>query len=86
MLFLMEILMYGEEFWWLYWKYYTLMGPTLGLYEIIMIKWKILNWDRYSYHYSKSSIRIRPNIAQTGEKDKLQKKGNEGDPSRSRLC
>jgi len=38
---LVEILMYSEEFWWLYWKYYTLMGPTFGLYEMIVIKWKI---------------------------------------------
>jgi len=28
------------------------MGPTLGLYEIIMVKWKILNWDRYSWYQS----------------------------------
>jgi len=33
-------------------KYFILMGPTLGLYEMIMIKWKILNWDRYSWYQS----------------------------------
>jgi len=29
------------------------MGPTLGLYEISMVKWKIFNWDRYSWYQSK---------------------------------
>ena len=29
------------------------MGPTLGLYEIIMIKMEKLNWDRYSWYQSK---------------------------------
>ena len=33
-------------------KYCTLMGPTLGLYEKIMVKWKILKWDRYSWYQS----------------------------------
>ena len=28
------------------------MGPTLGLYEIIVVKWKISNWDRYSWYQS----------------------------------
>ena len=26
------------------------MGPTLGLYEIIMVKMEKLNWDRYNSH------------------------------------
>jgi len=39
--------MFSKEFLMMIWKYYTLMGPTLGLYEMIIIKWKIFNWDSY---------------------------------------
>ena len=32
------------------------MGPTLGLYEIIVIKRKNFNWDRYSWYQSKGLL------------------------------
>ena len=35
-------------------SYYILMGPTLGLYEIIVVKRKNFNWDRYT----KSSVEV----------------------------
>jgi len=31
-------------------KHCVLMGPTLGLYEMIMFKMKNFYWDRYKVH------------------------------------
>ena len=33
-------------------KYCVLMGPTLGLYEMIMFKMKNFYWDRYNWYQS----------------------------------
>jgi len=31
-------------------------GSTLGLYEKIVVRWKIFNWDRYSWYQSQGFI------------------------------
>jgi len=33
-------------------KYFVLMGPTLGLYEMILFKMKNFYWDRYNWYQS----------------------------------